>query len=231
MHGECTAACPGWKVLLSLKGHNGLKWLCGACGIQSRRWESLVWGKAECTKNNSESRRVQICKREERMCAFREDYNSSYQRAGNGATRSAPHCCRLGTTPSCDAYLWASVWVSVSFSPALSDVEVVAELLWKCRGRAEIPMFALYAICLSSEASAGPELTGSTATYTEIRNVYWLATAYVTCSGAKTSFLQYRNSVYSHFQPWSCSCFASLIFLTTILYWACWWKYEHPFLG
>lgn len=49
------------------------------------------------------------------------------------------------------------------------------------------PEFALYAICLSSEASVGPELTGSTAVYTEISNAYQLATAYATCSGAKLS--------------------------------------------
>lgn len=64
---------------------------------------------------------------------------------------------------------------------------MVAELLWKCSGRAVIPVFALYAICLSSEASVGPELTGSTAVYTEISNAYQLATAYATCSGAKLS--------------------------------------------
>lgn len=64
--GNALQRLPCLESFAVFERHNGLKWLCGACGIQSRRWESLVWGTAECTKNNSESRSVQINMRERR---------------------------------------------------------------------------------------------------------------------------------------------------------------------
>lgn len=52
-------ACPGNALerLFCLESftiferHKGLKWLCGVCGIQLRRWERLVWGRPECCKS------------------------------------------------------------------------------------------------------------------------------------------------------------------------------------
>lgn len=58
---EVPFTCPGnaLQCLFCLESftvferHNGLKWLCGVCGIQWRRWEHLVWGRAESCKSKS----------------------------------------------------------------------------------------------------------------------------------------------------------------------------------
>lgn len=215
--GNALQCLPCLESFTVFERHNGLKWLCGACGIQSRRWESLVWGKAECTKNNSESRRVQICKREERMCAFREDYNTVTKEQGAGPRGQHPIAAG-----------WEEVQAMMLICGPVFEFLLPSHLLclmWKwwqnfsgsvVEGQRFQGLLFMPSVCLMKLLQ---DLSSQVALLCILKSaVYQLATAYVTHSGAKMSFLKYRNSIYSHFQPCSCSWFASFIFLTTILY-------------